>query len=275
MKDCFWELNDNNVSLNNRKTLYEINHGPILVSRLDREGKLVQVNYNDPSTGIATQKILGKNLTHFCLELQNVNKCKYHLKRAFANAQKEVFQLNVGIHQYHISLLPEIKSSNKEIAFVLAIVYDMTKEQKVLDQLVFHNDKLSASQHSLEMVQKIAKLGYFEWDSSNGIMYCSDQQYKNFGYTPQETAPTVDLFARRIHPDDSAIIKTMLAQIQNAEYSESEFRVLKSDESVGWVYARLNAITNQQGCLTKVLGVTQDITKKNRKNTASPRQKRT
>ncbi|WP_094604110.1 hypothetical protein SPSIL_045580 [Sporomusa silvacetica DSM 10669] len=261
MNDCFLEVNDNKVSLNNRKTVYEINPGPILVSRLDREGKLVQVSYNDPSTGMATQNILGKNLTYFRLELQNFKKCKYHLKRAFANAQKEVFQLNVGIRQYHISLLPE-KSSNKEIEFVLAIVCDMTKEQKVLDQLIVHEDKLCASQHNLEMAQKIAKLGYFEWDSSNGILYCSDQQYKNFGYTPQKTAPTVDLFARRIHPDDSAIVKSTVAEIKNAEYSELEFRVLKSDDSVGWVYARLNAITNQQGRLTKVLGVTQDITKK-------------
>ncbi len=130
MKDCFFEVNDNKVSLNNKKTVYEINPGPILVSRLDREGKLVQVNHNDPSTGMATQNILGKNLTYFRLELQNYKKCKYHLKQAFANAQKEVFQLNVGIRQYHISLLPEEKSSNKEIEFVLAIVYDMTKEQR-------------------------------------------------------------------------------------------------------------------------------------------------
>jgi len=262
MNDCFFEVNDNKVSLNNKKIVYELNPGPILVSRLDREGKLVQISYNDPSTGMATQNILGKNLTFFRLELQNYKKCKYHLQHAFANAQKEVFQLNVGIRQYHISLLPEEKSSNTELEFVLAIVCDMTKEQKALDQLIIHEDKLSTSQHNLEMAQKIAKLGYFEWDSSHGILYCSDQQYKNFGYTPQKTTPTVDLFSRRIHPDDSALVKSTVAAIQNAECSELEFRVLKNDDSVGWVYARLNAITNQQGHLTKVLGVTQDITKK-------------
>lgn len=262
MKDCFFELHDNKGSLNNSKAPYEVNPGPILVSRLDCEGKLVQVSYNDPSTGLTTQTILGKNLTYFHFELQNYNKCKYHLKRAFANAQKEVFRLNVGIRQYHVTLLPEKRSSNKEIEFVLAIVYDMTKEQQLLDQLLFHKNKLNASQHSLEMAQKIAKLGYFEWDSSKGILYCSDQQYKNFGYTPQKSAPTVDLFARRIHPDDRASVKSTISKIKDAKYSEFEFRILKSGDSVGWIYTRLTTITNRQGLITKVLGVTQDITKK-------------
>jgi PAS domain S-box-containing protein len=261
MSDCFFGIKENNVSLNKRKTVSEINPGPIFVSQFDREGKLVQVRYNDPSTGIVTKNIVGKNLTHFRLEFQNYKKCEYHLKRAFATAKKEVFQLNVGIRRYHISLLPE-KSSNKEIEFVLGIVCDVTKEQKVLDQLVFHKNKLSANQHHLEMAQKIAKLGYFELDISNGTMYCSDQQYANFGYTPQKTTPTVDLFAKRIHPDDSATVKSAVAEMKNAKYSELEFRILKSDHSVGWVYARINAITNQQGHITKLLGVTQDITEK-------------
>lgn len=396
MRDFFLEVNESNVSLHKNKIVYKVNPGPILVSRLNRKGKLVQVIYNDPSAGIVPQNSIGKNLTHFCLELQNYKKCKYHLKKAFANAKKQVFQLNVGIQRYHISLLPEA-SSNKEVEFVLGIVCDMTKEQKAFEQLVFHEDKLkmiqqvanlgyyewniigneifcadqvyrnvglvpqsispspesvlsiihpedlamvkdrlahplanrkvsdfefravkpdgsivwlhtrsyilldqdghilgkfgtiqdttskkvlemelkelttrlnkannalNASQHNLGMAQKIAKLGYFEWDISNGNLFCSDQQFENFDYMPHELTPTIDLFAKRIHPDDIDVVKTATTEITDKKYVEVEFRVLRIDGSIGWLYARINAITNNQGCLTKILGVTQDITEK-------------
>jgi PAS domain S-box-containing protein len=136
---------------------------------------------------------------------------------------------------------------------------DLKKLTECLSQI---NNSLRTSQNYNIMALSIAKLGYFEWDITQQTIFWSEQQYINLDYTPEKVVPSVALFLRRLHPDDVNKVKTVSHNIPTGKYAEVEFRILKSDGSVGWLSARATAVTDPQGRLSMVLGVTQDITEK-------------
>ncbi|SDE04345.1 hypothetical protein SPACI_045700 [Sporomusa acidovorans DSM 3132] len=129
-------------------------------------------------------------------------------------------------------------------------------------QLKQINSSLKASLHNIRTAQKMAKLGYFEWDIVNKEIFWSEQQYKNFGFNPHAFIPSAALLRRRIHPNDIRVVKSVVHKLAKEASSELEFRVIKPDGSTGWLYARVKGVTDQQGHLVRLLGITQDITEK-------------
>ena len=163
------------------------------------------------------------------------------------------------------NLVQSIFDDNGELSKQFGITQDITKWKLIeiklkgmTEQLQQANQLLTAKQISAMMAGKIAKVGYFEWDQANDHICWSEQQYRNYGYTPEEVAPTRELLRRRIHPDDWDVVESALAQVSEKLYMEYQFRVIKVDGSLGWLYSRANFIIHEQG--GKIFGTTQDIT---------------
>jgi PAS domain S-box-containing protein len=149
----------------------------------------------------------------------------------------------------------------------LGTVQDITKQKTLeleLKELIMRlrraNELLHDRQFNLERAQKIAKLGHFEWDIVNKSFYWSDQQYRNFGYNPQEITPTLAFVRSRIHPDDVELVDAAVIKVQNEKFTEVEFRILKANGSEGWLYAWSSAIPDKPGGQVKIFGITQDHT---------------
>ncbi|XER15310.1 hypothetical protein SATMO3_56040 [Sporomusa aerivorans] len=248
MKECCGIVHQKGSSLLKKNKTSAVACSPILISKLTYEGTLLQVSYIDPVFGLLPQNITGKNMRYFPPAELNYEICTYHLNRAFANAKKETFQLQTGKRFYHISLLPE-KNGRQEVESVLGVVYDITKKQRVIA-------KLSARQDNQAHVQQIAKLGYFVWNPDCATLYWSDQQYRNFGFEPQEFVPTLDFLCSRIHPEDIELLRVMIAKTSSTYSPEGEFKIVKADGSTGWLYARCGTVAS------KILGITLDITEK-------------
>lgn len=254
MKECCVKMHRKGIHLpeGNKATAAAL--VPVLVCRLNYEGELVQISYMDPYIGILPQNLVGKNFRYLPLSPQNFEICSCHMNRAFTNAEKEIFQIQTGKRCYHISLLPEENDCQK-IESLLGIVYDITKEQRIIAKLTGCKDKL-------ERMQQIAKLGYYEWEPGNDTLFWSDQQYRNFGLDPQAIVPTPEFFRSRVHPEDIKSIRETIARAARETSPEVEFRIIKADGSINWLYARCNSITCRQGQIVKIIGITQDITKK-------------
>jgi len=147
------------------------------------------------------------------------------------------------------------------------IIQDITRRKtlemefkKLTEELQQANNLLNASHSRIKIAGIIAKVGYFEMDIVNDSLYWSDQQYRNFGYTPQEFKPTIEFFHSRIHPGDLDIVKTGFAELSTQAEVEYQFRIIKADGTIGWLYSRINSNTDEQGQRTKIFGITQDIT---------------
>ncbi|QDR78993.1 PAS domain-containing protein [Sporomusa termitida] len=230
---------------------YNGDNMPVLVTRWDCNGYILNILYNDLCLGRPPNQFLGKNFRELGLEKKIYEKCEHYFKRVVATAAKVVFQLRSSTRYYHISYLPESNCPG-DVATILGIVRDMTQEQWAKDEMNLAHRKFSTALN-------IAKLGYFEWDFVNNELHWSDQQYKNFGYMPQSFIPTMEFYLSLVYPEDLEIVN-MTNEVARQGFVESEFRIIRPDRTVGWLWARVESIANEQGAFTSLFGTTQDIT---------------
>jgi PAS domain S-box-containing protein len=250
---------------------------PILVTRLNNKGYVINVLYNDLNTCISLAKSIGKNIWELTPTCQGQGQSEHHFNKVLVSAQKQVFQMHSRTHDYHISYLPEF-DNNGNIVTVLSVFRDITKEQKKKNNLELNQAKLKmasqeltqqlqqanaliqANQVRVGMAAQLAKVGYFEWDVINDKLDFSDQQYRNLGYLPKAFIPTVPFMEKLIHPDDLDKLKAQIGVITTEKYAELQVRIVKADGEEGWLNFRSNATTDEQDHLVRIFGITQDIT---------------
>ncbi|MBP2637121.1 MAG: fold protein [Firmicutes bacterium] len=171
----------------------------------------------------------------------------------------------VWLHLRICSVLDPSCTSHKKIGTLQDITNRKKHEielKELAECLTQITNTLRSSQRNDKMAQTIAKLGYFEWNITKRKIFWSEQQYINFGYTPQQFTPSTALFRRHLHPDDVKKLNTALRNIPPGKYAETEFRIVNSTGSVTWLHARATVITAPQGNPGILLGITQDITEK-------------
>jgi len=228
------------------------NNEEVLVLRIDHKNTILQILYYTQTFRRLSETIIHKNFQDIGLTKAIYKECEVHLKQVFVTLKKETFRLHIGKRYYHIFYLPECKG-NGQVENVLTIVRDVTKEQNT-------KKKWMMNQFQFQMSEQISRVGYFDHDIPHGNSYWSEQQYKNFGYIPNNVTPTRELFLSHIHPDDWDRMQTVLVESSGKSYAELTFRLIKADGTVGWLYSRINSITNEQGCCIRRFGITQDIT---------------
>lgn len=80
------------------------------------------------------------------------------------------------------------------------------------------------------------------------IHYADDTFYKMIGYSKEEFFNDFNNNSKfLIHPDDlNSVIRTFKFQLDNGQPLKAEFRVIKKDSEIIWVYARGNTLSINQ-----------------------------
>ena len=135
---------------------------------------------------------------------------------------------------------------------------------------------LQQSQTNMAIAQQIARFGSWELDlnipsdmSANPLRW-SDECYRIFGFEPNITPITNDLFFSRIHPDDRESTARAIAKAINdkTEYSINHRIILPNGETR---YARTQArvfLDERTGRPFKMIGTVHDITEAQRSEAA-------
>jgi diguanylate cyclase (GGDEF)-like protein/PAS domain S-box-containing protein len=107
-----------------------------------------------------------------------------------------------------------------------------------LHQAANTSRQLAESQKRLADVQRIAGLGYWDWDIVEDKIYVSDELCRIFG-RPKEHWKGIESMFRSIHPRDQDRVQRIL-QDHNTKGKpyDFEFRVIHSDDSVRVVHAQ-------------------------------------
>ena len=109
-------------------------------------------------------------------------------------------------------------------------------------------------------VQQLAQIGTWETDVQNDYVTWSDEMYHIFGIAPDEFEHTVEHSIAHIHPDD---LEAFRAKIKNGQNPyPTEYRVVRPDGTIRTVYAVGDAMYDEQGQITKRIGLAQDITQR-------------
>jgi len=124
---------------------------------------------------------------------------------------------------------------------------------------------LRASEASLANAQRIARLGSWDWDITNGTLHWSDEIYRIFGLLPQEFSATYEAFLERVHPDDrDEVINAVNAALANHAPYSIEHRIVLPDgeERIGGVVGQVKAGDDDKP--SHMSGTVLDVTERKR-----------
>lgn len=139
------------------------------------------------------------------------------------------------------------------------IFTDITERKNADTQMQTMNEILSQA-------QRIAHVGSWTYVPATNQVLWSDELYRIFGYEPGKMDVTIENIRSHIHPDDLQIHDTILQQaVESQVYISAEYRLFRPDQTLHYVSALGTVEIDDQGNVSRLIGVVQDITE--RKNT--------
>ncbi|MFB2838244.1 PAS domain S-box protein, partial [Floridanema evergladense] len=106
----------------------------------------------------------------------------------------------------------------------------------------------------------------FDWNLETNQVYRSEKLFDLLGFYPEDVPLTSTWWHERIHPDDLARLQLQMQEwlANSSQLYETEYRILHHDGHWVDVWERGCLIRDEQGQVTRIVGSTEDITKRKR-----------
>lgn len=122
---------------------------------------------------------------------------------------------------------------------------------------------LQESRKVLARAQEIAQMGNWEWNIDTDKITCSDELYRIYDLEHMKGRLTYDVLMERIHPEDREYHNKHTDNwLKNKGGDPFEYRILRSDGSVRYIYGPGEVLCDDKGKPIKMFGVIQDITER-------------
>ncbi len=169
----------------------------------------------------------------------------------------------------------ELQSANEELAASKEETQSLNDElQTVNNELHVHQVELSkqnaelkkkeetlrkASDH-LEIAQKAAGAGMWDWDIATGRIEWSRQLFELFGLDPDKSVASFDAWRAIIHPEDRENASLRIDQaLKTRGLLANEYRIIRPDGRLCWIGAVGQGIYDEQGKPVRMAGICIDI----------------
>jgi PAS domain S-box-containing protein len=160
-----------------------------------------------------------------------------------------------GIHLDQSSY--PILDAQGKVAKIAIVARDITARKRAEDELHESEERFR------QMVENIREVYWIRDRRTRRIVYISPAYETIWGRTTEEMYREGLSFMEDVHPED----KERVSVSQSALYEEGrpfneEYRVIRPDRSIRWVWARTYAVFDQNGEVTRYVGVAEDITER-------------
>lgn len=132
--------------------------------------------------------------------------------------------------------------------------------------------ELQESKARLEEAQRVAHVGYWVWNLDTDRATWSDETYRIFGLTPQESPIDLATVREMIHPEDrESVFRTAEEAIRGGAHPDSEHRLVRPNGEVRIVHSVGDLKRDASGRPYQMFGTVQDITDRKRAEEALQR----
>src|SRR5438128_1930106 len=129
----------------------------------------------------------------------------------------------------------------------------------------YAEEKLQRSKAFLSEGQRISHTGSWSWNVSSGKVSWSGEHFRIFGFDPEKTEPSFQLFLETVHPEDRSFIERNLEKaIREKSGFDMEFRIALTDGSIKNVQGVGRPVVEESGEVDRYIGTTVDITRPKR-----------
>jgi PAS domain S-box-containing protein len=165
-------------------------------------------------------------------------------------------------HVHAIAHVLQNASGSRE--FVGAVT-DITEQRHAEAMIREREGELQENTAKLEEAQRVAHVGYWEWDLRTDHVSWSDETYRIYGLRPQERPIDVATIRESIHPEDREFVFREAAEaIQGEVRADVEHRIVRPSGEVRVVYSQGDLRRDAAGRAWQMFGTVQDITDRKR-----------
>jgi PAS domain S-box-containing protein len=136
---------------------------------------------------------------------------------------------------------------------MLGVVQDITVRKKA-------EFERAESERQLIEAQRLASIGSWQADLSNGSLTWSDEIYRIFGHQPGSFEPSIEAFLAAVHPDDRAKVRESEKRSEQTGRHDVVHRIVQPDGTVRHVHELAQAEIDAEGKVVRLTGTVQDIT---------------
>ncbi|MDB5047198.1 MAG: hypothetical protein JWO30_269 [Fibrobacteres bacterium] len=122
---------------------------------------------------------------------------------------------------------------------------------------------LGESEERLRLALDSGKIGAWEWNVMSNRLVGSMRLHEFLGLPDGTLRGGLEALTSRIHPDDSASFRDAVAwAMEGGVDCEMEFRVLRPDQELRWLYTRAKVFRDRENRPARVIGATMDISER-------------
>ncbi len=235
------------------RSLIEQASDGIIIS--DTSGIILEVNKSSCDlTGYSKEYMLGKHIETFIPD-EDIEKRPFRFNELIQGRtllyERRLLKSDGSITEIEVNA--KMASSNTLIGFIR----DISKRKKEAEALRKSNERF-------ELLAVASNDAIWDHDFVNDETVGNDNLYHLYGYTKGKDKITLDTFLNNIHPDERAgIVKGMESAVrEKANFITEEFRFKALDGTYKNVYDRAYINYDENGNATRMLGVMQDITQR-------------
>src|SRR4029077_5762449 len=161
----------------------------------------------------------------------------------------------------------EDRSGNREY---IGIVSDITERKLAEQERQALSRDLKDSNARLEEAQRVAHVGYWDWNLETGEIIWSDETYRIFGFRPQERPMDIETVSALVPPDDrEALYSVVDAEVAAGVQPVHQHRIIRPSGEVRTVQSITSKLWNAtpggskngtSGKPNRLFGTVQDIT---------------
>jgi PAS domain S-box-containing protein len=130
---------------------------------------------------------------------------------------------------------------------------------------LFTSRDLQQSKARLEEAQRVARVGYWEWNLDTDRVTWSDETYRIYGLMPQKGPIDVATIREMIHPDDrESVFRIAEEAILGGVRPDAEHRIVRPCGDVRTVHSQGDLKRDASGRPYQMFGTVQDITDRKR-----------
>ncbi|MEU5694197.1 EAL domain-containing protein [Actinosynnema sp. NPDC020468] len=121
--------------------------------------------------------------------------------------------------------------------------------------------ELRDEQRRLEAVQRVARIGSWEYDPVTGVTVWSQSHYEMMGLDPTSTVPGAQAVLDIVHPDDYDMVASYWANRElDGNPIDIVYRIVPPDGGLRWIRGVAEAKLRSDGRTQFITGYIQDIT---------------
>jgi PAS domain S-box-containing protein len=134
-----------------------------------------------------------------------------------------------------------------------------------LREVLLVSSDLQDSKAKLEEAQRIAHIGYWEWDLTSNRVIWSDETYRIYGLRPQEYPINIAVVEKVIHPEDLEFVFRVAEEaIRGGVRTDVEHRIIRPNGELRTVHSQGDVKKDASGRPCQMFGTIQDITDRKR-----------